>query len=316
MENGSGIYDSSSDSLSLNTNTLLLFVLCLAAATVLSYIYVLLVRLLPSKIIWITGILNLMWGLGTAIYMLYKKNYVGGIVFLVMAVFMVFAFISWIGRIPFSALMLETSVTVANNYGHVYMVSFLGGLIGVAYAAWFSVTFVAIYVRFSPTGGNPACSTTDGGCGFAKVVGMVVYITFFAYWFSEWLKYTIHTTVSGIYGSWYYNYRTYPTGVTRGALKRALTYSFGSISLGSLIVAIVHFLKMMAQSAQNNQGSQGDILGYIFFCLLSCLISVLEWIIEFVNRYAFSNIALYGRSYFEATKDTWKWVAVQYTSFD
>jgi hypothetical protein len=47
-------------------------------------------------------------------------------------------------------------------------------------------------------------------------------------------------------------------------------------------------------------------MGYIFFCILGCIISLLDWVVEFVNRYAFVSIALYGKSYFAAAKDTWR----------
>lgn len=266
-----------------------------------------LVRIIPKQIIWITGILNIVWGLGTAIYMLYRKQYVGGIIFLVFVLFLAFAFYTWIPRIPFSALMLRTTIKVADTCGHVYLVSFFGGLIGAIYAAYFAVTFTAVYVKWSPTGNNQSC-TSGTSCSYATVGGLVAFITFTSFWFSEWLKNTIHTTVAGVYGSWYYNSRAYPTGVTRGALRRSLTYSFGSISLGSLIVAIVNFVKMLAQSAQSQAGQQGDIAAWIFFCIANCLISCLQWVIEFVNRYAFSHIALYGRSYFQSAKDTWRFV--------
>ncbi|KAK4206744.1 plasma-membrane choline transporter-domain-containing protein [Rhypophila decipiens] len=119
------------------------------------------------------------------------------------------------------------------------------------------------------------------------------------------LRNTIHTTISGVYGSWYFNSRNYPTKVTRGALKRALTYSFGSISLGSLVVAIINFLRQLCSIAQQNASSDGNILGTILFCILGCLISIIEWAVEFLNRYAFSHIALYGKAYIPAAKDTW-----------
>lgn len=305
--NGSGIYDGNRG-ITLNTNTLVLFIFCLAMAIVLSYIYVWLARLFAKQFIWITGILNIVFGLGTAIYMLYMKYYAGGIVFLIFVAFLAFAFYTWIPRIPFSALMLRTAIDVANGYGHVYMVSFLGGLVAAAYAAWFAVTFTAVYVKFSPSGSNPACSAGAGGCSSAKVTGLIVFITFASYWFSEWLKNTIHTTVAGIYGSWYYNSRVHQLGATRGALRRSLTYSFGSISLGSLIVAIINFLRMLCQTAQNQNAAQGDIVSTILFCILGCLISILQWVVEFVNRYAFVNIALYGTPYFKAAKDTWRYV--------
>lgn len=279
---------------------------CLLVAIVFSMGYVFLVRAFPKQIIWITGILNIVWGFVVSIYMLYRKQYVGGVIFLVFTVILMFCFWSWRKRIPFSALMLRTSINVADKFGHVYMVSFIGGMVGAAYAAWFAITFTAVYVKWSPSQNNASC--TGSACSYATVGGVVAFITFTSFWFSEWLKNTLHTTIAGIYGSWYYNSRSYPTGVTRGALRRSLTYSFGSISLGSLIVAIVNFLKMLAQSARQDAQQQGDIVACIFLTIATCLISCLQWVIEFINRYAFSHIALYGKPYFESAKDTWKYV--------
>lgn len=266
-----------------------------------------LARAFTKQFIWITGILNIVFGLASAIYMLYRKYYSGGIVFLIFSLFLVIAFISWIPRIPFSVLMLQTAIDVAKQHGHVYMVSALGGLLATAFGAWFSVTLVAVYAKYEP-GNNPACSTTAGGCSSAKVIGLVVFITFTGYWISEWLKNTIHTTISGVYGSWYFCSKNYPRGVTRGALRRSLTYSFGSISLGSLIVAIINFLRQLCSMAQREAAGDGNIVSSILYCVLGCLISILQWAVEFVNRYAFSHIALYGKSYFAAAKDTWKYV--------
>lgn len=224
--------------------------------------------------------------------------------FLLFSIFTVVCFISWIPRIPFSVLMLQTTIDVSKKYGHVYLVSLIGGLLATAFGAWYSVTLVAVYVKYEP-GSNPACSQGVGGCGSGKVIGLVVFITFAAYWISEWLKNTIHTTISGVYGSWYFCSRNFPKGATRGAARRSLTYSFGSISFGSLIVAIINMLRQICSIARSQEGQDGNIVGYIFFCILSCLIGLLDWAVQFLNRYAFSHIALYGKSYIQAAKDTW-----------
>jgi hypothetical protein len=255
--------------------------------------------------IWITGILNIIFGFATAIYMLSRKYWSGGIVFLIFAVFTVFCFISWIPRIPFSVLMLRTAIDVSKRFGHVYIVSLIGGLLAAAFSAWFSVTLVAVYVKYHP-GNNPACNTGAGGCGQGKVIGLIVFITFAVYWFSEWLKNTIHVTISGVYGSWYFAPNNFPKGATRGALKRAMTYSFGSISLGSLIVAIIQGLRQLCSAAQSQSRQDGNIVGTIIFCCLQCVIGIVDWAVQFLNRYAFSHIALYGKSYVAAAKDTWK----------
>jgi hypothetical protein len=92
--------------------------------------------------------------------------------------------------------MLQTSIDVSKRYGHVYTVSFIGGFIATAFGAWYSVTLVAVYAHYEP-GNNPACSTS-GSCSSATVIGLIAFITFAMYWISEWLKNTIHTTVSEI----------------------------------------------------------------------------------------------------------------------
>ncbi|MCJ1478215.1 putative choline transporter, neither null mutation nor overexpression affects choline transport [Lambiella insularis] len=64
-------------------------------------------------------------------------------------------------------------------------------------------------------------------------------------------------------------------------------------------------LRQGVSIAQQQQAGQGNIVGAILFCVLGCLISILEWAVQFINRYAFSHIALYGKAYFPAAKDTW-----------
>ena len=256
----------------------------------------------------LTNLCSIVWCFVTAIYMLTRKYYSGGIVFLVFGVFAIFCFVSWIPRIPFSVLMLQTAIDVSKNFGHVYLVSFLGGLIAAAFGAWFSVTLVAVYVKYEP-GSNPSCSTSaggTGGCSSAIVIGLVVYITFAAYWITEWLKNTIHTTISGVYGAWYFSPKNPPKGPTRGAAKRALTYSFGSISLGSLLVAIINMLRQACSIAQQQEANSGNGAAACALCILGCIIGLLDWAVQFINRYAFSYMALYGKNYIQSAKDTWR----------
>jgi hypothetical protein len=292
----------------LTTHTIYLFLWVLITALVLSYAYMWLARKFTKQFIWATGILNIIFGFVTAIYMLSRRYYSGGIVFLLFSVFMVICFLSWRSRIPFSVLMLQTAIDVSKRFGHVYLVSAIGGLLATLFAAWYSVTLVSVYVKYEPSPNNPACAQGAGGCGQGKVIGLIVFITFAGYWITEWLKNTIHTTISGVYGSWYFNSKNYPTKVTRGALRRALTYSFGSISLGSLVVAIINFLRQLASVAKQQAAAEGNLIGTILFCVVGCLIGILDWAVQFLNRYAFSHIALYGKAYIPAAKDTWTYV--------
>ncbi|KAH8804945.1 putative DUF580 domain protein Pns1 [Xylogone sp. PMI_703] len=307
-QQGGGIYGDASR-VGLNTNTIILFafVLCVAFVTSLAYFWI--IRTFTKQVIYITGILQIVFGIGTAIVYFARHYYSAAIVFLIFTVFYIICFISWIPRIPYSVLMLRTIIDVSKRYGHVFIVSFIGGLLATAFGAWFSVTLVAIYAKYEP--GSAACNVGGGGCSTAKVIGLVAFVTFAGYWISEVIKNVMHVTISGVYGSWYFYSQKpmgVPSGATRGAFKRAMTGSFGSICFGSLLVAIIQFLRQAASVAQQQSAQQGNLVGEIVFCLLRCLISILDWAIQFINEYAFSYIALYGKAYIPAAKATWRMI--------
>lgn len=157
-------------------------------AMLFSFAYMWAARAFTKQFIWITGILNIVFGFVTAIYMLSRKYWSGGIVFLLFSIFYVVCFISWIPRIPFSVIMLQTAIDVSKRYGHTYMVSFVGGTLAAALGAWYSVTVVSIYVQYSPSVNNPACRNGVGSCGNGKVIGLLVFVTFAMYWISEYVS--------------------------------------------------------------------------------------------------------------------------------
>ena len=175
---------------------------------------------------------------------------------------------------------------VAKSFGHVFLVSFLGGLASLAFGAWFSVTLVAVYVKYEPNGNgsNSSCqSGSTGSCSSAKVIGLIVFITFAGYWISEWLKNTLHSTVAGVYGSWFFcggKPGGMPKGATRGAFRRSMTYSFGSIAFGSLVVALINMLRQAVSIAQSTEAQQGDIISSILFCVLGCIIGIVQWAVQ------------------------------------
>lgn len=211
-------------------------------------------------------------------------------VFLVFSIFSIICFVSWIPRIPFSVVMLQQTMDVAKSFGHVFLVSAIGGIASVAFGAWFSLTLVSIYVKYEPFGGgrNPACSKGSGssgagGCSSAKVIGLIVFVTFAGYWITEWLKNTMHSIVAGVYGSWFFcagKPGGMPTGATRGAARRAFTYSFGSISLGSLVVALINMVRQAVSIAQQQEAQGGNMVASIAFCVLGCFIGLIDWAVQ------------------------------------
>lgn len=71
------------------------------------------------------------------------------------------------------------------------------------------------------------------------------------------------------------------SAAVNGSFVRTVTTSFGSICFGSLIVAILRALEMLANAARNND--DGNFLVCIAECILSCLASL----VEYFNKWAF-----------------------------
>ena len=97
------------------------------------------------------------------------------------------------------------------------------------------------------------------------------------------LKNTIHSIVAGIYGSWFFcagKPGGMPSGATRGAARRAFTYSFGSISFGSLVVALINMVRQAVSIAQQQEAQGGNIAASIAFCLLGCIIGLIDWAVQ------------------------------------
>jgi Plasma-membrane choline transporter len=86
-----------------------------------------------------------------------------------------------------------------------------------------------------------------------------------------------------------------------GSCYRSLTYSFGSICLGSLLQALVSTLRVVIETARN-QREQNDSggCGNVVLCILDCIASMLEDVIEYFNQWAYVFVGVYGYSYLES----------------
>ena len=81
-------------------------------------------------------------------------------------------------------------------------------------------------------------------------------------------------TLSGVYATFYFLYNTaqMPTNPTSGAASRALGKSFGPICFGSIIVAIVHTLRALANQAKNDRDNKGFV--QILACFAACILCI------------------------------------------
>jgi len=112
-------------------------------------------------------------------------------------------------------------------------------------------------------------------------------------------KNVVHVTVAGTVGTWWFEPRTASSCCSRGVRDswlRAMTFSFGSICFGSLLVAIIQAIKSLIHQMRE----QGD---GIVACLAECLLGCIESLVEYFNTWAFTYVGLYGYSFMEAGKN-------------
>ena len=194
-------------------------------------------------------------------------------------------------RIPFAAAILGTVALVTRQFpGTVYTV----GVSLLAQVAWTALwSFGMVTSMFYAEG----------------AVGYVVYLFFLLslYWTSEVIRNTAHVTVSGTFGTWYFmggNNQNLPSNPTLKSAKRALTTSFGSICFGSLLVALIQTVRAILRSLarQNNDNAVAMIL----VCIIDCILGCIESLVRYFNKYAYVQVALYGKSFCTAAKDTWR----------
>jgi len=101
-------------------------------------------------------------------------------------------------------------------------------------------------------------------------------------------------TISGVVATWWYQPPSHSQKVTTGALYRSMTTSFGSICLGSLIVAILHSLRTMARLLREKAQDDRNAVLACVACLAECLLSCVEGIMEYFNQWAFVYVGIYG----------------------
>lgn len=87
---------------------------------------------------------------------------------------------------------------------------------------------------------------------------------------------------------------------TVGALRRAFTTSFGTLSLGALLVSFARALKAATKArADRNRGGSGAaaVALAVIACVAQCLVAILAALIEWANHWAVVFAALTGLAF-------------------
>jgi len=160
---------------------------------------------------------------------------------------------------------------------------------------------------YSHNNNNNSHNIDDDGDTLSSVNGVTAFLFFVSlFWGVQLISAVVKTTVSGTVACWWFTpQRESPV---RGSLFRALTTSFGSLCMGSLLVAVVQALRQLIlmlknQAMRGRDRSRNNAGAFVFTCclgLFDCLLRLLERAIQYFNTYAYCYVAAYGMGFLEA----------------
>ncbi|KAI0305768.1 DUF580-domain-containing protein [Multifurca ochricompacta] len=299
--------DNTGTSVTLDRHTVYLLLFVIATALLLSVSYLILARAYTKLTVHLSLILSILLNVGICIYYYIMKywcnrsNYFHG-----HCLVSILSYAGFRSRIPLASLLLQVVMDISKHHKSVFVVALTTLLLQAALSVYATTT----YAKWTP--GNPACSGSTS-CSSGTVAGLVFFETFSYIWTSMVISNVSLTTLAGgPFGSafyWYYfgprEAGLMPKHPTLSSFWRASTLSLGSIAFGSLIVTVLEITRLLLSALRNNANAEGHPVEACLACCAECFIGCVEGMVQYFNRYAYIEIALYGKPYIRAAKDTW-----------
>ena len=194
-------------------------------------------------------------------------------------------------RIPFASSNLRTALSAIQTNAGVCALAY-----GIAALAnlWTIVWILAVVgISFKES----TCAA--GVCKPDLNMVTIIFLILSFYWTIEVFQNVLHVTVSGVVGTWWFDPQDALSVFSPSivdSFRRATTYSFGSICMGSLLVAIIQTLETMVRQARENNRNQ------LLLCILECFLRLLARLAKYFNRWAYCYVGLYGFDYVSSGK--------------
>jgi hypothetical protein len=211
------------------------------------------------------------------------------VVLLVLTGFVAFYTCRVWNRVPFAAANLTTAVAAVRANMGLAFYAYWSVLLVFLWSAWWSVvSFSTVYVT---NGCQP-----DGNCAKELNGGIIFLFLLSYYWTAQVIRNVVRCTTAGTVGTWWYDPSEAHgccSNAVRNSYWRSLSYSFGSICLASLIVAIVEAIREFLYSLRENGDS-------FLTCVVDCCLRCVESVVELFNRFALVYCAVHGYGFIRA----------------
>ncbi|XVF43015.1 hypothetical protein PTKIN_Ptkin02bG0006500 [Pterospermum kingtungense] len=218
------------------------------------------------------------------------KQFFWGVAFATGAALQFLYVIAVIDRLPFTMLVLQKAVK---------MVWSLPEVMRVAYA------FMAVMLLWMGIWSFGAAGVVASSRGDLGRWWLLVVLSVSLFWTGAVLCNTVHVIVSGlvflvlIHGG--RDASSMPPNSLMKCLQYAVTKSFGSICYGSLFTAAIRTLRWEIRGFRSKIGNNECLL-----CCVDFLFQLVETLVRFFNKYAYVQIAVYGKGFNRSARDAWE----------
>eukprot|EP00004_Rigifila_ramosa_P012458 TRINITY_DN2697_c0_g1_i3.p1 TRINITY_DN2697_c0_g1~~TRINITY_DN2697_c0_g1_i3.p1 ORF type:complete len:332 (-),score=95.02 TRINITY_DN2697_c0_g1_i3:53-1048(-) len=209
-----------------------------------------------------------------------------GILLLLIGIINIMMYDVWKKRIPFASAVLSAVAAIIKTYPALNGIAIGMTVVQVFWCVVWGITVVAVSAKYDR-------------------IPFLAYIFLLLsfYWTAQVIKNVVHVTVSGTVASAYFLGNSAPENPSAKSFHRATTTSFGSICYGSLLVAIIQVIRAILR--RFSEGNRRNPVAAILACIANCILGMFENMFRYFNHYAFVQVAIYGKAYMQAAKDTW-----------
>lgn len=203
--------------------------------------------------------------------------------------------------IELASIVLSEAFKVLKKYPSTAIFSFLSLVVLVFMEGIFYVVIGTTFIDFG-FNANGSHIIDDNGNDISqasfKLIFTILFLSFSKFYIGDVARNVIHTTIAGVYGSCYYMQNTFngmPVNEGIQSLKRACTFSFGSICCGSLFVVV---FQLLSTAIQVSHVERVGIIGEVLIALLS----LAAMVVGYFNLYVYSYVGIYGKGIFTSFK--------------
>jgi len=293
-----------------------------ALAIILGFAWVQLLKTFTKLFIYLTLFVGIALIVAVGIYLLVigsEKNnshlrIVSYCIFVVAALFVI-VIIYLRSRIALTCeLFKETCLGIQYNPSVFLVAAIIIGVF-ILFVAYWMASF--IYLYSIPSGSKIVIPHTPPQ--FNQSVRNLMYYQIFAFlWVTSFLSAVFQVSVAGGIATWYFSRDVNGFGrdvgsPTMRSFSRALTKSFGSLALGSLIIATVRFINFLLRVTKKKNQTKNPIITFIVNCVI-CIFGCIQRIIQFINRYAYIYIAMHGDGFCTSAKNCFDLVSRNFFS--